>query len=91
MVKKSDGITILEAAIQSNKPFRCGSLVFQPSDAEAALEFAGQLSGRARAWFDAQTPMRMVFLGQGDKQPIPETPRELRKKGKETEDECCEA
>lgn len=64
-------IRILTASVEENKPFRAGSLVFQPGDAKKALQFVEALSGTARSWIENQPVMRVVFLGHANATPAP--------------------
>ena len=74
----SGSVRVLTASVQGGRPFRAGSLVLQPSHARSALALLESLSGPAREWFERQSPMRMVFMGEAAERPAPARRRERK-------------
>ena len=72
-------VRVLKASAEGGRPFRSGSLVFQPKSAKLVLSFLDELPPTARAWAEVQTPMRLVFLAEADASEPPARKRERRR------------
>jgi len=72
-------VKVLKASAEGGRPFRSGSLVFQPKSAKLVLSFLDELPPVARAWAEVQTPMRLVFMAEADASEPPARKRERRR------------
>jgi hypothetical protein len=72
-------VKVLKASAEGGRPFRSGSLVFQPKSAKLVLSFLDELPTVARAWAEVQTPMRLVFMAEADASEPPARKRERRR------------
>jgi len=76
-------IQTLKEALSCERVFRLEDLLFTPADAQKALDLFDKLQESSRKWFEAQTPMRMIFLGRADGMVLPKSGKQIKLENRE--------